>query len=655
MSTLSWRRSRRFWGRVGLLTLLGSMGALGQGPAPVAAAKPGQDSPLPADFSTLPDLKLPFACGQQWRLSTYGPRFGVGGHPIPDRQIDFFRVDGGIERGVATSAGWPVLAAAAGVVHETYGPGGVEIDHGGRWFTQYLHMTNILVATGDYVYQGQQIGLVGAVDVEDAHLHFELMYDYNLDGDGDGPGKGAGDDAIYEDQYPVLEGRTFVLSVDGDDANDPRVFSTNTCPGGGGPQGTVQYGSDLNVFSRETGTNDLVLERYGYGGWTRQTFPASLSGQPAATVYRDQLQVVARETSGVLRRWWKDPYHAWQTTTLPGTANGDPDIATLPGTDQLQIVARDGSDRLRQWWWDGRTWNNNAIPLSSDVAIAGVPALSIYSVDSEWVQPIHPGIFQVVARATDGRLWMWAYGRSGWAREQLPATASGDPSVAVYNGQLHVVFKGTDNKLRHLWRTTYNPWSSEVLSNTTPLSTSSIVLRDNQFHVVTRMTGSVLSHLWYDGTWHSDQPPGAVAAAPDVTVYSDPGLTGWHWGQLQIAARRTDGRLWTWWAGPGEAWGSAVRVSSVDGPWWVDTFGSAPGRSTPGGTQTGTLYSGTNYVYCKVWGPNVQVGSAYNHWWLLTDLDAGSPWQNQWVSAYYLSRWGNDEAKDNNGVEIPGC
>ncbi|MET8148782.1 M23 family metallopeptidase [Actinoplanes sp. NPDC049668] len=89
--------------------------------------------------------------------------------------------------------------------------------------------------------------------------------------------------------------------------------------------------------------------------------------------------------------------------------------------------------------------------------------------------------------------------------------------------------------------------------------------------------------------------------------------------------------------------------------YWVDTFANAPGRSSPGGAQTGTLNAGTNYVYCRVWGPNVQVGSAYNHWWLKTDLDTGSPWQNQWVSAYYLSRWGNDVAKDNNGVDIRAC
>lgn len=98
---------------------------------------------------------------------------------------------------------------------------------------------------------------------------------------------------------------------------------------------------------------------------------------------------------------------------------------------------------------------------------------------------------------------------------------------------------------------------------------------------------------------------------------------------------------------------TSANCGSGSGKYWVDTFANAPGYNTPGGTQTGTLYKGTNYVFCKVWGPEVRVGTQYNHWWLKTDLDVGPA--NQWVSAYYLSRWGNDEAKDNSGRVIPNC
>jgi hypothetical protein len=88
--------------------------------------------------------------------------------------------------------------------------------------------------------------------------------------------------------------------------------------------------------------------------------------------------------------------------------------------------------------------------------------------------------------------------------------------------------------------------------------------------------------------------------------------------------------------------------------YWVDTFANAPVYASPTSTaQTGTLYQGTNYVFCKTWGRQIGTATSYNHWWLKTDPDAGPA--AQYVSAYYLSRWGNDEAKDNNGTVIPDC
>ena len=91
---------------------------------------------------------------------------------------------------------------------------------------------------------------------------------------------------------------------------------------------------------------------------------------------------------------------------------------------------------------------------------------------------------------------------------------------------------------------------------------------------------------------------------------------------------------------------------------WVDTFRNAAGYSSPGGARTGTLFTGTHYVFCKKAGPTVRFGNQHNTYWLKTDLDAalpGKPWRNQWVSAYYLKRWGNDIAKDNSGRVIPDC
>ncbi|MER7908994.1 M23 family metallopeptidase [Streptomyces sp. NPDC096068] len=100
--------------------------------------------------------------------------------------------------------------------------------------------------------------------------------------------------------------------------------------------------------------------------------------------------------------------------------------------------------------------------------------------------------------------------------------------------------------------------------------------------------------------------------------------------------------------------------SGGGGKYWVDTFANATGYAQANtGNAQGVLNAGTNYVYCKVWGQEIRDASGnYNHWWLRTDLDtvyAGKNGRNAHVSAYYLSRWGNDEARDNSGAVIPTC
>jgi hypothetical protein len=110
---------------------------------------------------------------------------------------------------------------------------------------------------------------------------------------------------------------------------------------------------------------------------------------------------------------------------------------------------------------------------------------------------------------------------------------------------------------------------------------------------------------------------------------------------------------------------SAAPASSTpvgNARFYVDTFAAAEGYAQPSasGGAVGELRKGTHYVFCKKWGQKMERdgGEAYNHWWLLTDLDVvyadgGGP--RAWVSALYLTRWGNDEARDNQGQDIPVC
>jgi len=66
----------------------------------------------------------------------------------------------------AAPSGTPIMTTASGVVEKagyTAGNGNyVKVRHSGTYSTQYLHMSKILVKQGQYVDQGQTIGLVGS-------------------------------------------------------------------------------------------------------------------------------------------------------------------------------------------------------------------------------------------------------------------------------------------------------------------------------------------------------------------------------------------------------------------------------------------------------------------------------------------------------------
>ena len=151
-----------------------------------------------------------------------------------------------------------------------------------------------------------------------------------------------------------------------------------------------------------------------------------------------------------------------------------------------------------------------------------------------------------------------------------------------------------------------------------------------------------------------------------ASAWRGPGYSSWHLvpdsvrvkghGMLTSNQDRYDpGQFFPW-----ANYYSLINGGAPPGPapanprYWMDTHANAPGYGSPTSTsQTGTLYQGTSYVYCKTWGREIRSGNSFNHWWLKTDLDVGPA--NQWISGFYLSRWGNDEARDNDGYDLPRC
>ncbi|MCZ7561041.1 MAG: M23 family metallopeptidase [Burkholderiaceae bacterium] len=105
-----------------------------------------------------------------------GSRFGARIDPFSGRRVAHEGLD------FAAPVGAPIPAAAAGVVvvasrHPGYG-NRVDIDHGNGLVTRYAHASEIDVAEGEIVRQGQKIAEVGSTGRSTGpHLHFEVRVD----------------------------------------------------------------------------------------------------------------------------------------------------------------------------------------------------------------------------------------------------------------------------------------------------------------------------------------------------------------------------------------------------------------------------------------------------------------------------------------------
>ena len=123
--------------------------------------------------SSAAGVSLAWPCSSRTITSYYGYRSssatnGVGS--TNHRGIDI----GGV--GYTT----PIVAAADGVVTISMRSSSageyVAVSHGNGVVTQYMHMSSRSVSVGDYVYQGQQLGISGSTgNSTGPHLHFGVM------------------------------------------------------------------------------------------------------------------------------------------------------------------------------------------------------------------------------------------------------------------------------------------------------------------------------------------------------------------------------------------------------------------------------------------------------------------------------------------------
>lgn len=123
-----------------------------------------QLKPTPAPVTP---YEMPFPCGEVWTGSTRS------GHSPSVRSVDFNYSGGDEGKAVLAAATGTVVTAVTGKNKPSYGQY-VVLDHGNGESTLYAHLESVLVAVGQLVTQGQQLGTVGNTgNSRGSHLHFE--------------------------------------------------------------------------------------------------------------------------------------------------------------------------------------------------------------------------------------------------------------------------------------------------------------------------------------------------------------------------------------------------------------------------------------------------------------------------------------------------
>ena len=198
-----------------------------------------------------PLFQLPFVCGDQWRLDTWGHA----------PALDMVR-----EPNQVGTEGALLIAPAAGTVNQSFRHSNagnmIQINHGGGWFTTYLHLQSRAVSVGQQVSRGQTIGRVGRdgpTANDHPHLHYELAIDAN--GDGSASWGAANTERV----------RPWFNGVEYGQANGMtwRDVTSQNCGGGGGGHADFSGDGKADVLARNASNQDLYLYRgNGTGGFS---------------------------------------------------------------------------------------------------------------------------------------------------------------------------------------------------------------------------------------------------------------------------------------------------------------------------------------------------------------------------------------------------
>ncbi|GJM38063.1 MAG: hypothetical protein DHS20C19_14300 [Acidimicrobiales bacterium] len=514
----------------------------------------------PAGAAT-PEFELPIGCG----ITLSADRFSSSFHVFGDVDINTGAGD--------SDLGEPILAAADGTVtfvepdtgttwvHDNLG--GVFIDHGDGWVTEYTHLGPISVNSGDTVVKGQKIGEMNKTGYPTyataVHLHFRVTKDgagqrptFNHAGgttlieDGgsyvstnaasaNSPGSATGCHSITssgnDGPTAVSDGHLFVAAIgdDGELKYRSRSESSNAWAAnwtdlnstGALLTGTPSAAkSDGYLFIAGIGGDGEIKYRArnettnSWGGWSDLDAPSGVdfTVAPALTVSDNHLFAAGIGTDGKL--WYRarnQTTNAWTAwTTLDSTGAllyGSPSLAVNDGHLWAAGIGGDGEIKYRARNETTNTWNSwTDLNAPSGVDFVGSPELVVSD-----------GYLFVFATGDNGKTYHRARNQStnawgGWSSN--PGSPTGDlvtgtPSAAVSDGHLFVAGVADDGDIVYRTRNeSTNSWGSNwnVLGSPSGVDFSgspSLIASDGELFVFGVGTNGNIYHRARNATTNS--------------------------------------------------------------------------------------------------------------------------------------------------------
>jgi hypothetical protein len=239
-------------------------------------------------------------------------------------------------------------------------------------------------------------------------------------------------------------------------------------------------------------TTPRPAEWYPYAG----SAPIDSSPRPAAAVFNDQINYVARTAAGNVLHGRRTST-GWQYTNLGGFVTSPPSIGVYNGS--LYVVASNAGI-VYQIWLIGSSWTS-WIPITT----GSDPIIQVYGSE-----------YHVLSRLVDGSVlnsWYAGY----WAFQNLGFRISSRPVVAVYNGEFHVV-GSYGNTVYQLF---YNGGGWSGLQQVGTGREPAVVVFGREFHVVSRAAGGNVTDRWYNGAgWQFQDFGGNIRNAPAVGTYN---------------------------------------------------------------------------------------------------------------------------------------